>query len=341
MTGGSMRTVQKLTICMIAGIILLFLNPLTAQASEKTDAASNNLAFANVDNYANIRKNPDEVSEIVGKLYNNSAATVLETGDGWYKVKSGKVTGYINSDFLVTGKEAVKLSKKVGQTIATVTVKVLRVRSKASTTSNIITLISKGNTYEVTKDQGDWVKIKLNNGKSGYVAADYVKLSKKYEEAVPVKEAAITQLSSNTTASTKVLAVSAVSSKNADNSGGTTSLRDQIVSYALKFVGNPYRWGGTSLTNGADCSGFTQSILKKYGIKLPRTSREQAAGGKRVDLNDIRPGDLIFYRKNGTINHVALYIGNGKVISAKSPSEGIKISKYNYRTPYKAISYLG
>ena len=319
-----MRKIQKLAICVAAGMVLSF-SP--ASPASSAQAAVNNLAFADVEDYVNIRIKPDEGSEILGKLYKDSAATILEENGDWYKVKSGTVTGYIKSEFLATGKEAKKLSEKVGQTIATVTAKSLRVRSKASTTSKIITLIPKGDTYVVSKEQEDWVKISVNGNTSGYVASDYVKLTKKYEEAVAIKE------------EKNVKTLAASSDTNA--SAKTQSLRDQIVSFAVKFEGNPYRYGGTSLTNGADCSGFTQSIFKKYGIGIPRTSKEQAASGKRVALNKIKPGDLIFYRRNGSINHVALYIGNGKVISAKSSSEGIQIKKYNYRTPYKAVSYLG
>lgn len=119
-----------------------------------------------------------------------------------------------------------------------------------------------------------------------------------------------------------------------------SSLRKEIVEYALQFKGSPYVMGGTSLTKGTDCSGFTQSVFKSKGIKLPRTSKDQAKGGKNVPLKNIKPGDLIFYTKNGQINHVALYIGNAKVIHASDPKSGIKISKYNYRKPYKAVSYL-
>jgi len=119
-----------------------------------------------------------------------------------------------------------------------------------------------------------------------------------------------------------------------------SALRKEIVEYALQFEGNPYVFGGTSLTKGTDCSGFTQSVFKGKGIRIPRTSREQAKGGKEVPLKSIRPGDLIFYEKNGQINHVALYIGNKKIIHASNPESGIKISRYNYRKPCKAVSYL-
>ena len=120
----------------------------------------------------------------------------------------------------------------------------------------------------------------------------------------------------------------------------SAAIRKEIVAYALQFEGNPYVWGGTSLTKGADCSGFTQSVFKDRGINIPRTSKSQAAEGKEVSLSDIEPADLLFYKKNGTINHVAIYLGDGKVISAGSPSTGIRVLDYNYRKPFKAVSYI-
>lgn len=133
----------------------------------------------------------------------------------------------------------------------------------------------------------------------------------------------------------------AVSIYETDNIKDNSSLRSEIVEYARQFIGNPYTYGGTSLTMGTDCSGFTQSVFKSKGIALPRTAREQAEGGKEFPLNKIRPGDLIFYEKSGKINHVALYIGNKEVIHASNPESGIKISRYDYRKPCKAVSYLG
>lgn len=356
-----MRTIQKLAVCIVAGTIAFFSQTSTAYAAETPVAGINffiqevsvnsvatglvaavkSLAFANVDDYVYIRKKPDEESDILGKLYKNSAATILDQEDGWCRVKSGTVTGYIKSDFLATGEEAKKLSEKIGQTMATVTAKTLRVRSKASTKSKVVTLIPKGDTYEVTKDNGDWVKIKADGNTSGYVSSNYVKLTKKYDEAVSIKEESANMKSMMTVSDTTAGNSSENTSKQESISEKLSSLRNKIVDYALKFVGNPYRWGGTSLTRGADCSGFTQSIFEDYGIDLPRTSREQAAEGRRVSLNDIQPGDLIFYRRNGSINHVAIYIGNGKVVAAKSSSEGIRITKYNYRTPYKVVTYIG
>ena len=116
--------------------------------------------------------------------------------------------------------------------------------------------------------------------------------------------------------------------------------RTAIVAYAKQFLGNPYVYGGTSLTNGADCSGFTQSVFAHFGITTGRSSRDQAAQGKEISMSAIQPGDLLFYASGSYINHVAIYIGDGKIIHSSNPTTGITITKYNYRTPCKAVTFL-
>lgn len=128
--------------------------------------------------------------------------------------------------------------------------------------------------------------------------------------------------------------------------GGTASTavvsatRDAVVAYAKQFLGGPYVYGGTSLTTGADCSGFVMQIFAHFGISTGRSSRDQAAGGRAIAINAVQPGDLLFYASGETINHVAIYIGGGQVIHAASSKTGIIISPSNYRTPCKAVSFL-
>lgn len=284
------------------------------------------LAIANVSNYVNIRSEANTYSKILGKLYSKGTGTILAQEGDWTKIQSGNVTGYIMSKYLHTGSEVYELVDDVKTKLATVKANVLNVRSKASTSSSVVTQVPKGLVLEILEEQPDWIKISVGE-KTGYVAAAYVDIKTGFKQAVSAEEEqAIINLEKKRKESQANKAVS--------------SLRQQIVSYALRFKGNPYVWGGTSLTRGADCSGFTQSVLKKFGIYIPRTSRAQSRSGKRVSMNNIQPGDLIFYRKNGVVNHVAMYIGNGKVIGAASRKEGIIIKDYNYRTPYKAVSYI-
>ncbi len=119
-----------------------------------------------------------------------------------------------------------------------------------------------------------------------------------------------------------------------------SSLRKELVRYALLHEGSPYKYGGSSLTKGVDCSGFIQAVFRAKGILLPRTSRLQAKSGRVIPLNALQPGDLIFYRKNGRVNHVALYIGDERVIHASNTKSGIKISEYDYRKPYVAVDCI-
>ncbi len=373
----------------IAGIDLVLHNFLQNDENDITNLENylvNKLAnpykditFAKVSNYVNIRSTPNEEGEILGKLYNNSAAIILEKSNDWYKVKSGTVTGYIKGEYLVTGEMAETLAKELGSRVALVTTTTLKVREKASTESAVLTLVAHGDELIVKEEKDGWAKVIIEGDKTGFVSTDYVEIKQEYEEAVSIEEEqerlvaeqeaiqaekerlvveqkAIlaeqrrnteqadksnnSQTSNKNVSSNNKSSVTSKKSVSKNENTNTSSIRNKIVEYALRFEGNPYVWGGTSLTNGADCSGFTQSVFRDNGISIPRTSRTQGIGGKRISIEDMQPGDLIFYGKNGTINHVGIYIGNGKVISASSPETGIRITKYNYRQPYRVVSYF-
>lgn len=331
-------------------------------SSADSTPENENLAFAKVTNYVNIRSKADENGDILGKLYDNSSAVILSKKNGWYKIKSGSVSGYIKAEFLVTGDEAAKLANKVGNRVAEVTTTTLKVREKPSADSDVTTLVAQGDDLKVIKELDGWVKAHISENETGYVSTDFVKVQTVYEEAVSIEEeqqnledeAVSSQAADHSKAGSSASARSSSRKSTvgrtsaASSSSGSTkvirssgsSLGSRIASFAIQFEGNPYVWGGTSLTNGTDCSGFTQSVFAHFGISIPRTSRTQATGGSRVSVSNLHAGDLIFYARNGSINHVALYIGNGKVISASSPSTGIRISSYSYRTPIKAVSYI-
>lgn len=328
-----------------------------------------NIAIAQVTNYVNLRSEPSEEGEILGKLYNNSAATIIATEGDWYKIKSGTVDGYVKAEFVVNGAEAEELAKQVGHRTATVSTETLKVRNEAGLDATVQTLIPEGESYDVVEELDGWVKIAVDTDIEGYVSSDYVNLETEFVEAESIEEekarlaeeervrkeaeeaakkadeaeaakkhkkSESSKASAQTTESSEAGSSASAPAVTAPVSGS----RAAIVSYALQFVGNPYVAGGTSLTNGADCSGFTFSVFGDCGISIPRDSRSQAAGGTPVDLSAIQPGDLLFYSDGGAINHVALYIGNGQVVHASTAKTGIKISAYNYRTPCKAVSYV-
>lgn len=294
------------------------------------------IGIAKVTDYVNIRKSASEESKVLGKLYKDSAATILEEKEDWYKVKSGKVTGYIKSEYLITELDKVEeLSKTIGKRIATVTTTTLKVREKPNLDSTVLTLIPQGEELRVKKEIKGWVKIVIDSD-TGYVSSDYVTVHTEFKQAESIEE----ERERLVRASQEQKSRDNQSNQSQSTSSNNYSKRNQIVNYALRFVGNPYVWGGTSLTKGADCSGYTQSVFRDNGISISRTSRTQAAGGKTISLSNIRPGDLVFYTRNGTINHVAIYIGNGKVVGASNEEYGIRVSNYNYRQPYKVVSYI-
>lgn len=325
------------------------------------------IAIAQVTNYVNLRSEPSEEGEILGKLYNNSAATIIATEGDWYKIKSGSVDGYVKAEFVVSGAEAETLAKEVGHRTATVNTETLKVRNDAGLDATVQTLIPEGESYDVVEELDGWVKIAVDTDIEGYVSTEYVNLETEFVEAESIEEEKArlaeeervrkeaeeaAKKADEASAKKKKSASSSESTDNAESTESSEAVapavtapvsgsRAAIVSYALQFVGNPYVAGGTSLTNGADCSGFTYSVFADCGISIPRDSRSQAAGGTPVDLSAIQPGDLLFYSNGGSINHVALYIGNGQVVHASTAKTGIKISAYNYRTPCKAVTYIG
>lgn len=325
------------------------------------------IAIAQVTNYVNLRSEPSEEGEILGKLYNNSAATIIATEGDWYKIKSGSVDGYVKAEFVVSGAEAETLAKEVGHRTATVNTETLKVRNDAGLDATVQTLIPEGESYDVVEELDGWVKIAVDTDIEGYVSTEYVNLETEFVEAESIEEEKArlaeeervrkeaeeaAKKADEASAKKKKSASSSESTDNAESTESSEAAapavtapvsgsRAAIVSYALQFVGNPYVAGGTSLTNGADCSGFTYSVFADCGISIPRDSRSQAAGGTLVDLSAIQPGDLLFYSNGGSINHVALYIGNGQVVHASTAKTGIKISAYNYRTPCKAVTYIG
>ena len=277
-----------------------------------------NIGISDVDNYLNVREEPSENGKIIAKMPSKAAGNILETTDnGWYKIQSGKITGYAKSDYILTGQPAKDEALKVAELMAIVNTDMLNARSEPSTDSKIWTQISNNEKYPVLKQIDGWVEIELEEDSNAYVASDYVDVRYALPEAIkfsPLEEKA----------------------------NAAASLRTQIVNYALQFLGNPYVWGGTSLTKGADCSGFTLSVFGHFGISLPHYSGSQANMGKAVKSSEMRPGDLVFYANSkGTINHVGIYIGNGQIVNAASRRSGIKISTWNYRTPVRIRNILG
>ena len=294
-----------------------------------TAAATKDICIAKVNDYVNVRKGPSEQEEIVGKLYDKSAGQVLEEVDGWYKISSGSIEeGFVKKEYVVVGEEAQALAKEVGTRLATVTTETLRVRQEASLEGAILGLVPEGEELVVEEEAEGWVKVSIEEGE-GWVSIDYVSLrtdyvqaeSKEEEQARLEKEAAARR-AANVAAAKKT----GGSTQVVGNATGSSSGR-AVANFASRFVGNPYVYGGTSLTNGADCSGFVMSVYANFGVSLPHSSSALRSVGYGVSLADAQPGDIICYS-----GHVGIYVGNNTIVHASTAKTGIKFtSPANYR----------
>lgn len=258
----------------------------------------------------NIRKKGSINAKIVGKMKKGNIATVLKKGAEWSKVRSGNVTGYVKNQYLVFGDEIENFAKQ--------------------------------NVKKVSKD---YAEVTYSFGK-----AKSMKQIQAEQEAARSKLVSTTSSghTSNTGTTSGTTTGSAQTTKKVSvsvSSSGSSATGSRIASYAQQFIGNPYRYGGNSLTSGIDCSGFTQQVMAKFGYSISRTSSSQSGDGRAVSTSNLRAGDLVFYGNGGSIDHVALYIGGGQVVhasnSAPYPRGGIKISNVNYRTPICARRIIG
>ena len=302
-----------------------------------------NIAIAQVDNYVYIRENPSADSEYVGKLYNKSAGTVSETveaEDGtWVCITSGDVTGYVKSEFVVQGNE--ELAKEMSRRVATVNTQTLYVRSEASTDSSVMDLLPLGDDLTIideSMEDSGWVKVTCDAG-DGYVSTDYVNISteftvaesKAHEEARLAKEEADKKAAKAAAEKATASAKSSSSSSKSSSSGKSYSAPSgssgsSVVNYGSQFVGNPYVYGGSSLTGGTDCSGFVMSVYSAFGVGLPHSSSAMRSVGYGVSYDEMQPGDIVCYS-----GHVGIYAGNGTLLHASNARTGITYSDVNYK----------
>lgn len=319
-----------------------------------TPAKTSKLAVAKVNDYVNVRKGAKESSEEVGKLYKGCVGTVVESKNGWTKIKSGSVTGYVKNSYLYLGKEADKQAAKVGKKVATVTTTTLKVREKASEKAEVLDLVPIGEQMKVTKQKKGWVGVSFN-GQTGYVSEEYVKLKTVYDRAESKEEeearleaeeaereaeldnesnAQSVSSTSNSSGrrSSGSSRRSSSSKRSSGNSGRTykapgSASGQAVVNYASQFVGRPYKWGGTSLTNGADCSGFVMAVYAKFGVSLPHSSGAMRGVGRGVSYSEVQPGDIICYS-----GHVGIYAGGGRIVNALNSRVGITYTSATYKT---------
>ena len=283
--------------------------PTAAQTCGYTNLGMSVISSGNL----NIRQEASTDSEVVGILTNHNACELLEDAGDWYKVTSGKVTGYVSKQYLVIGDEAEAIAEQEIKTVATVNTETLNVRAEKSTEAEVLSQVGNSEAFTVNSVADSWVEISVDDS-VGYISQDYVTLAQALPTAKTIEQV-----------------------KYGD---GVSDVRASVVSYALQFVGNRYVWGGTSLENGVDCSGFTMRILGKYGISLPHSSKAQPSYGTKISASEAKPGDLFFYGSGRSISHVAIYIGNGQIVHASNKRDGIKVSNAYYRNPICVTRYL-
>lgn len=524
---------RALSFCLVTGWIACHTSGVTALAAETDTSMTGELAFAQCEEYINIRQEPDENSEVVAKIYNDNAATIISKTGDWYQITSGNAFGYVKADYLVTGDEASAIAEKVQYHIARIHPEELYIRSEKSEESTAVGSVHQADEVDaVSYDNGAWIQIVADDGTKGYINAYYadyltcypvaetleeeqdrlrnqadtsetgegsgrgaiygVEKAAEYTEPVSYDSESSSDTGSvadgsgndgytessdsydsgyseeNTDTSTAdgsqdystdtsgdeswdnssdasddTTWSDTSDSGSADSTGSgdsytesdnstaetdgsysepdnsyiepeapetdasysepetsapetdapytepetsapetdapytepetsapetdapytesetsapeteapeteapatedtssSSDLGQQIASYAVQFVGNPYVYGGTSLTNGADCSGFVQSVFANFGIGLSRTAASQASGGTSVSFDSLQAGDLLFYSSSGSIDHVALYIGGGQIVHAANSASGIIISNAYYSTPVAARRY--
>lgn len=281
-----MKKKNIIKVCLASSVLTLMMSTLVNADTVGTVTASS----------LNVRQEPSTSSSVVDKAYYGDKVSILSKEGNWYKIRlSTEETAYVSSNFVKQSTLAVAHETPVAIS-AKVTVPILNFRSTPEIAgNNIVGKLTKSENVVILSSEGEWSCISTSSKQVGYVFTTYL------------------QIITSSEASSNKTSV-------------TDDIRSQVVAYAKQFLGNPYVFGGTNLTSGIDCSSFTQQILRKFGYSISRTSYAQIQDGTPVTYSDLLPGDLVFYGFNRIVSHVAIYIGDGKIIHASGSKTGVIIS---------------
>lgn len=301
-----------------------------------------NFAIAKVNDYVNVRSLPGTDGEILGKLTNGAVAEIQaisgENND-WFQITSGNVSGYIKAEYFLSGEDAANVLDQYINTYATILADRLNVRKEPATDSQKSGYLEADEQVLVLEDLGDWLHIQYTDTIDGYIAKEYTQLTESYLYACSTEESKAQKELWNLRRS-RIQTTQYINSENTAISFPATTytsneeLRKALIENAMQYLGNKYVHGGNSLETGTDCSGFTMLLFAQYGYSISRTpSGQLEKAGRSIDYSEIQPGDIICYTSNGsTCTHVALYIGDGKIIHAANSRKGVVIYNADYDT---------
>ncbi len=285
-----------------------------------------NLIISQAKDYLTVRTTPEKRGKAIGKFYKNAAGKIISEQDGWYEIESGNVVGFVKAEYCAIGEEALVLAEELGTRMAQVQCDRLLVRKEAKPDGEVLGMVAMYDELMVTEEMDGWVKVDIEEG-FGWVAREFVKVytefecaETKEEEAARLERESRERHMEKTKAALETISTVEVTNEN--------EMGIAVAEYAVQFIGNPYVWGGTSLTEGADCSGFVMKVYEEFDVSLPHSSAADRKQGYAVKggLENAQPGDLICYS-----GHVAIYIGDGMIVHASNEKDGIKVSKAAYR----------
>ena len=300
------------------------------------------LAIANVTNYVNVRTEPNTDSAVVGKIYDGAVAQILDVAgenQDWFRIVSGNVEGYIKAEFFIYGDAAAEVVDNYVTRYATVTADRLNVRQEPDTEAKRIGYIDNGEKVRILENNGDWLKVQYTEDKTGYVSAEYATISEEFiyaktieeEQAEFAAQKALQERESSTEQETPEVITNITLP--AVTYTSNAELRQGIIDYAMQYLGNRYVHGGSSLSGGTDCSGFTCFVYAEFGYSISRTPGGQYSGaGRSISSEELQPGDIVCYSSNGgkSCTHVGLYIGDGQIIHSANSRKGVIISAVDY-----------